>query len=204
VGKEKHMAWHIIGTDLGPCSCDLGCPCILGAMEGDRGWCSAVRLYNIRSGDIDGVDVSGTKIALIADWPSGFLAGNGTGRLYFDPDVSQEQRQALEALITGQLGGVFEVIGALIPNFLPSREASITIQVDEEGTTRAKVGDIGAVVVKPLRGPQGDVTRLLHGAAAFRDDLVLADGTGTRFHDPELREWASGGHGEQVDFDWRA
>jgi hypothetical protein len=23
------MAWHIIGTDLGPCSCDLGCPCIL-------------------------------------------------------------------------------------------------------------------------------------------------------------------------------
>jgi hypothetical protein len=23
------MAWRIIGTDLGPCSCDLGCPCIL-------------------------------------------------------------------------------------------------------------------------------------------------------------------------------
>ena len=73
------MAWHITGTDLGPCSCDLGCPCILGATEGDRGWCSAVRLYHIRSGEIDGVDVSGSKVALVADWPSGFLAGNGTG-----------------------------------------------------------------------------------------------------------------------------
>jgi hypothetical protein len=20
------MAWHITGTDLGPCSCDVGCP----------------------------------------------------------------------------------------------------------------------------------------------------------------------------------
>jgi hypothetical protein len=198
------MAWRITGTDLGPCSCDLGCPCILGATEGDRGWCSAVRHYDIQSGDIDGVDVSGTKVALVADWPSGFLAGNGTGRLYFDPGVSQEQRDALEALITGQRGGVFEIIGALVPNFLPSGEATVTIQVDEEGTTQAAVGDIGVVVVKPLRGPQGDFTRLLHGAAAFRDDLILADGTGTYFRAPEMREWESGGHGERVDFDWSA
>ena len=197
------MAWHIIGTDLGPCSCDLGCPCILGAMEGDRGWCSAVRLYNIQRGEIDGLDVSGTKVALVADWPSGFLAGNGTGKLYFDPGVSQEQREALESLIKGERGGVFEVIGSLVPTFLPSQEAPINIEVGEE-ETRATVGDIGEVVVKPLRGPQGDVTRLLHGAAAFRDDLILADGSGTRFHDPELREWESGGHGEQVDFDWSA
>ena len=197
------MAWHITGTDLGPCSCDLGCPCILGAMEGDRGWCSAVRLYNIQSGDIDALDVSGTKVALVADWPSGFLAGNGTGKLYFDPGVSQEQRDALESLIKGERGGVFEVIGSLVPNFLPSQGAQINIEVGEE-ETRATVGDIGEVVVKPLRGPQGDITRLLHGAATFRDDLILADGSGTRFHDPELREWESGGHGEQVDFDWSA
>jgi hypothetical protein len=172
-------------------------------MEGDRGWCSAVRLYNIQSGDIDGLDVSGAKVALVADWPSGFLAGNGTGKLYFDPGVSQEQRDALESLIKGERGGVFEVIGSLVPNFLPSQEAPINIEVGEE-ETRATVGDIGEVVVKPLRGPQGDVTRLLHGAATFRDDLILADGSGTRFHDPELRDWESGGHGEQVDFDWSA
>jgi hypothetical protein len=197
------MAWHITGTDLGPCSCDVGCPCILGELEGDRGWCSAVRLYDIQRGSIDGIDVSGTKVALIADWPSGFLAGNGTGRLYFDPDVSQEQRDALEVVLTGQRGGVFEVIAALVPNFLPSTEAPINIELGEE-ETRATVGDVGEVVVKPLRGPQGDFTRLLHGAAAFRDDLILADGRGTHFHDPELREWESGGHGERVDFDWSA
>ena len=120
------MAWHITGTVLGPCSCDIGCPCILGVTEGDRGWCSAVKLYDVHSGEVDGIDVSGTRVAFAADWPSGFLAGNGTG------------------------------------------------------------------------------TRLLHGAATFRDDLILADGRGTRFHDPELGRWESGGHGERIDFDWSA
>ena len=36
---------------------------------------------------------------------------------------------------------------------------------------QAVVGDIGAVVIKPLGGLQGDVARLLHAAAAFRDNL---------------------------------
>lgn len=68
------MAWHITGTDLGPCSCDIGCPCILGELEADRGWCSAVRLYDIHRGDIDGIDVSGMKVALVADWASGLIS----------------------------------------------------------------------------------------------------------------------------------
>jgi hypothetical protein len=118
-------------------------------MEGDRGWCSALRLYDIRSGEVDGVDVSGTRVALVADWPSGFLAGNGTGRLYFDPSVSQEQQDTLKPLIKGERGGVFEVIGSLVPNFLPNKEAPINIEVGEE-ESRATVGDIGKVVVKPL------------------------------------------------------
>jgi hypothetical protein len=196
------MAWRITGTDLGPCSCKLGCPCILGALEADQGWCSAVRLYDIRSGNVDGTDVSGAKVALVADWPSGFLNGNGTGRLYFDPAVSQEQRTALEAVIKGQRGGVFEAIGALVPTFLPTREARITVQAGAD-ETRATVEGVGEVVVKPLRGP-GGVTRLLHGAATFRDDLILGNGTGTRFHDPDLRAWESAGHGEIVEFDWSA
>jgi hypothetical protein len=68
-------------------------------MEADRGWCSGVLLFNIRTG-VDGTDVSDTKVALAADFPSGYLAGNGTGRLYVDPEVSQEQRSALEAVLS--------------------------------------------------------------------------------------------------------
>jgi hypothetical protein len=54
-------------------------------MEGDRGWCSGALVFDIRSGEVDGTDVSDTKVVLAADFPSGYFAGNGTGRLYFDP-----------------------------------------------------------------------------------------------------------------------
>ena len=106
--------------------------------------------------------------------------------------------------MSGQQGGVLEILSSLITEILPTKEAPIDIQTDEEATTRIRVGDYGALVVQPLRGPEGDFTRLLHGAAAFRDDIVLARGTGSRWQDPEMRQWESGGHAEQADFDWSA
>lgn len=89
------MAYHIAGTWMGPCSCKVGCPCVLGELEADRGWCSAVGIFDIKRGTVDGVDVSGTKAALVVDWPSGLLKGNGTGHVYFDTAVSEKQQAAL-------------------------------------------------------------------------------------------------------------
>ncbi len=85
------MAWQIIGTYYAPCSCNVGCPCTLGELDGDEGWCSGALIFDIKGGSVDGADVGGTKVAFVGDWPRGFLAGDGTARLYFDPGVSQEQ-----------------------------------------------------------------------------------------------------------------
>lgn len=197
------MSWHITGTYYAPCSCKVGCPCLLGEPDGDQGWCSGTLLFDIRSGKVDDTDVSGAKVVLVGDWPRGFVSGNGTGRMYFDPSLSGAQRSALETLLSGKRGGVFEVIGALVPNFLPAKEAPIELQTSGD-ETRVTVGDFGELAVKPLRGATGEFTRLLHGAAAFRDNTILAKGTGTRWRDPEMRQWESAGHGEYSDFDWAA
>ena len=199
------MAWQIAGTYYAPCSCDVGCPCLLGETEGDQegGWCSGIIAVDVKSGHSDGVDLGGTKALLIADWPKGFLAGDGTGRIYVDEDASGDQGRELEAVLSGQKGGVFEVVGDLVPDTLETRRAPISDETSGE-TTRISVGDIGQAVVEPLKGPEGDNTMLLHGAAAFREQTTLARGTGTRFHDPDMREWESLGHGEFADFDWSA
>ena len=42
------------------------------------------------------------------------------------------------------------------------------------------------------------------GAAAFRDNVILARDAGSSWKDPEMRAWESGGHSEQADFDWSA
>jgi hypothetical protein len=197
------MAWRLTGTYYLPCSCNVGCPCEFGELEADRGWCSAALVFDVRSGEVDGTNVSNTKVALAADFPSGYLAGNGTGRLYFDPEVSQEQRSALESVFSGRQGGVFEFLSGLIPEMKPSREAPIHIQAGEEAT-RAKVGDFGAIVVAPLHDPEGNTTTVRHATGAMVEEMVLAKGTGSSWRDPEMREWSSGGYAEQGDFDWSA
>lgn len=197
------MAWRITGTYYAPCSCNVGCPCVMGELEGDRGWCSGALVFDIRSGEVDGTDVGGTRAALAADWPAGFLAGNGTARMYFDPEVSQEQRTALEPLFGGQKGGIFELIAGLIPDVLPTREVPINIQPGE-GATRIKVGDVGGLMVAPLRDEEGNLTTLRHAPIRFVEDTVLARGTGSSWRDPGMRQWESGGHAEQGDFDWSA
>jgi hypothetical protein len=202
-GRRNKMTWRLTGTYYLPCSCNVGCPCNFGELEADRDWCSAALALDIRNGDVDGTDVSGTKAAFAVDFPVSFLAGNGTGRQYFDPNISEEQRSALEPVFRGERGGVFEVLGALVPDFLPSKEAAINIQTGEEAT-RIKVGDFGALVVTPLRDQEGNITTVRHAPAAMVEEQVMAKGTGSSWRDPEMREWTSGGHAEQGDFDWSA
>lgn len=197
------MAWKIEGTYLGPCSCKVSCPCELGELEADRGWCSGILAFDVRSGSVDGVDVGGTRTVLIGDWPSGFLAGNGKGVLYFDDTTSAEQVAALESVYWGKKGGVFDVLGGLVVEWLPSQKAPISFSY-KDGDGEVSVGDVGTGTFSQLRGATGEPTRVLHGAAAFRDEVFLGKGTGSRFHPPGMRDWESGGHSERAEFDWSA
>jgi hypothetical protein len=109
------MAWPMTGTYYAPCSCKVSCPCELGEMEADQGWCSGSIAFVIDKGDVDGQDIGGSRVVLIGDWPHAFLAGNGVGRLYFDKSVAGRKRTALEQVLHGKKGGVWEPIAGLIP-----------------------------------------------------------------------------------------
>jgi hypothetical protein len=89
----------------------------------------------------------------------------------------------------------------LIPDVLPAREVPINIQPGEDAT-RIKVGDVGGLMVAPLRDEEGNLTTLRHAPIRFVEDTVLARGTGSSWRDPEMRQWESGGHAEQGDFNW--
>jgi hypothetical protein len=159
------MAWRLKGTYAAPCSCYLACPCTFGELDGDRGWCSGVVFYDITEGDVNGVDVGGTRAALVADWPRGFLAGDGTARAYFDPSVSDEQRAALEPVVTGQAGGSLEGLSALIPTYLESKMEPIEFGRSSDGSLQLKIGVVADLNVEPLRNEAGDITTVANAAA---------------------------------------
>ena len=196
------MAYNMSGTYYVACSCKVGCPCIFGEPEGDDGYCDAQMTVDIKGGDVDGVDVSGVTMALAANWPKGFVSGDGTGRLYFDPSSSAEQRDALSRAFAGQAGGgALETFGGIISSWLDPSEASIELDTSN-GTTRIKVGEVGKAVVEPMRDPQGEITRVRGLPVAFAPETILARGNGTRWTDPDLKEFESRGYAEQADINW--
>ena len=197
------MAWQINGRYFAPCSCKVGCPCLLGETEADNGWCSGVLVLDIRSGQVDGMDVSGSKVGIVVDWPGGFLLGNGKGRLHFDPGVAADKRSTLGALVGGQLGGVFEAIGALVPDVEVGEDAAVDIR-DQGDDMRLTIGNFVDLMITPLKGPGGEITQVLHGAAGFREETSLGRSAGT-VRPQGFRSWQNErGHAEWSDFDWSA
>ena len=77
------MAWKVSGRSLDLCSCKMWCPCWLGPeIEPDEGWCAHTFGYEIQQGNSDGVELSGTTVALTGEWPANFYLGGGKARLY--------------------------------------------------------------------------------------------------------------------------
>lgn len=197
------MNWYIRGDLYACCSCSVGCPCAVGGLEtaGSDG-CSAVQIMEIHAGEINGTDMTGAKVAAVVDWPGAMMGGNGRGRLYFDVETSPQQREALGSLISGALGGGFSRIPELVPTVLPAKLAPIRKVSGPDGISII-VGEFGKAVVAPMRSATGDALHL-RGAGGFRDDVTLATGTGSWWHDPELEQWEGGGYAEQSYFDWHS
>ena len=186
------MGWQASGRSVELCNCNMLCPCWLGP-EGkpDEGWC--------------GADLGGTKVALTAGWPGNFFGGNGTARLYVDEGASPEQRRELEAIFSGKKGGVLEGLwGAVIGKWLPTETTRVEIGWGESPSLR--VGNVGEATLAPLKDGTGKPTRIEGAAAqaAFQfASMDLASSKGSRWSDPQLRQW-QGDSGTLAQFDWSA
>src|SRR6188472_3796472 len=71
------MSWNLTGSYVETCSCELMCPCNLSFDHGATyDFCRVTLVFNIREGEIDGTDISGMKVAAIADTPKVMTEGN--------------------------------------------------------------------------------------------------------------------------------
>ena len=198
------MSWEIAGQSMEMCSCKMLCPCWLGPeIEPDEGWCSAALAFDIQQGSSGAVDLTGTKVALLAEWPANFFEGNGRARLYFEAAASAEQREALEKIFNGSDGGPLEpLFGAVVNEWLPAQVAQLDIDWGESPTL--SIGDIGKATLVRLKDGAGQATRVTGAAAqaGFQfDGMDLASSSGSHWSDPGLRNW-EGNSGTLHEFSW--
>lgn len=102
--KAVGNVYSLEGTLIEACSCGVNCPCWIGE-DPDLGECFAIVAYGIESGTIGALDVSNLSLVVIAHIPGNVLAGNWQVVALLDDRATEEQRRALLAAFTGELGG---------------------------------------------------------------------------------------------------
>jgi hypothetical protein len=174
------VAWKIEGQYFENCSCDVPCPCTVSLDLGaTRDRCNAFLVFQVESGEVDGVDVSGLTVAAIADTPKVMTEGNWRLGVLIDANASDEQAEKLGAVFGGQLGGPMEALAPLIGEQLGLEKVPIEVS-HENGTHRIKIGDDGEIEVQEIvpfgkeDGKPARLTGIFHPAG---DDFAIAKAT---------------------------
>lgn len=136
------MSWNLEGTYFETCSCEVVCPCTASlALAADYDRCRVTLVFNVTRGDVEGTDVSGLKVAAIADTPKVMSDGNWRLGVFLDAAASDEQADKLGAVFGGQLGGPMEALGPLIGENLGVER--VPIEVREDGLRHSvRIGDV--------------------------------------------------------------
>jgi hypothetical protein len=135
------MSWSLKGNYVETCSCELMCPCNLSLDHGATyDFCRVTLVFDITEGAVNGTDIAGCKVALIADTPKVMTDGNWRVGVFVDDGATDDQFDTLVQVFSGQLGGPMAALGPLIGEMLGVERAAIT--VDDDGLRHSvRVGD---------------------------------------------------------------
>jgi len=166
------MAWSMEGQLFETCNCDLICPCSAYPFAGaDYDRCLTVFGFRIDSGQIEGVDIAGTIMALAFDIPKYFQDGNWRVGLLADAAASDEQAAKLTPFFSGELGGPVAALQGLIGKNLGVERVPLQYSV-QSGTRVLTVGNLGRLAIEELvptgekNGPPARLTAKFHPATA--------------------------------------
>ena len=152
------MAYHLEGRLLEVCDCRVLCPCWIGE-DPDNGTCDSLQAWHFDAGTINGVDVTGRTIAMVAHIPGNVLKGNFRVALYVDEGASDKQQEAILNVYSGKLGGPVADLAKLVGEVVSVQKTPIKFAVNE-GRGTLEVGDVSYAELEPYRGPDGSTTTL--------------------------------------------
>jgi hypothetical protein len=135
------VAWNLRGSYIETCSCELMCPCNLSFDHGATyDFCRVVLTFNIHEGEVEGIDIAGRKVAIIADTPKVMTEGNWRLGVFIDDQASDEQVEKLVGVFTGSLGGPMAALAPLVGEMLGVERAKI--EIEDDGLRHSvRVGD---------------------------------------------------------------
>jgi len=186
--------WRIEADFLQACNCDYGCPCEFAARP-TLGFCEGTGAWHITSGSYGDVVLDGVGVAFAANWPKAIHEGNGTLALFIDESATQQQREAILTICSGQAGGLpFEILATTFTKVLDPIFAPIHFELNGRDSS-VRVGDVLSVALEPIRNQvtnEPEFVRVEHatgfifkGAEAVSGKECRVDVPGLQFSWPD-------------------
>jgi hypothetical protein len=205
-GGSPAMAWNLEGSYVETCSCELMCPCNLSLDHGATyDFCRVTLVFNIREGEIEGVDIGGRRVVAIADTPKVMTEGNWRLGLFVDDQATDQQFDKLVQVFGGQLGGPMAALAPLVGEMLGVERAPIEVR-DDGLRHSVRVGDVIDFEVEdivPFGVQNGRPVRfdgMFHPAGS---DLTMAEARRSRIDAFGIRYEGKTGLSHS-DFSWAA
>jgi hypothetical protein len=177
------MSWHLEGSYVETCSCELMCPCNLSFDHGATyDFCRVTLVFKIASGEIEGTDIGGLKVAVLADTPKVMTEGNWRLGVFIDEQATEEQLEKLVRVFTGQLGGPMGGLAPLVGELVGVERAAI--EIEDEGLRHSvRVGEVIDFEIEdivPFGVETGEPIRFAGMFHPVASDLTMAEARRSR------------------------
>lgn len=164
--------WHVRGHVILACNCDYGCPCNFNGLP-TTGKCEGNWNWHIEEGRYGDVDLTGLNLTVAVNWPAAIHEGDGDALVVIDAAADEQQRAALEALVSGSAGGPWKIIRTTIstmnePHYAP-------FEVDVAGfNSRVRAGDHVLLEMEPVKNKVTGAE--VHPRAVLPEGFIFKEG----------------------------
>ncbi|MFT5099058.1 MAG: hypothetical protein ACI9HY_001174 [Planctomycetaceae bacterium] len=135
IRKDFNMPdqWMIQATTFANCNCLINCGCQFNVPT-SHGFCNFVMAGHINQGNFNDTSLSGLNYASIFAYPGEIAEGNGKQLIVVDESANNDQRVALQKILSGQVGepgsNHFSVFSSMCSELLETEYLPIEIEVD--------------------------------------------------------------------------
>ncbi len=196
-------AWWARGLLFENCNCTTVCPGHVHFSQNcTHPRCKGYWVVRFLEGELNGVDLGGVDAVVAYDSPQQMISGDWTESILISDTATAEQLDAVERILTGAVGGPWEVLDRFVAERVPTRRAEIRIEEDDT-KKRVSVRDVLDGQVEAIRGRDRDLRVTFDNMynQVHAPTQVIAMGT-SRYDDGRISMQTEGSHALWSDFDW--
>ena len=154
MASNGQTPWRMVGDHAGSCNCDWACPCQFNDLP-NHGNCEALLAWEVTDGSFGDVSLDGVRFGVAVHFPGAIHEGSGVAQPVVGEGASDEQRDAILAIMSGGQGGTYwEIISSVLSEVREPVVAPIELEVDREARRGTyKLGDVGEGRIEPIVNP---------------------------------------------------